>query len=371
LEPVNTYLSQKTRRDLWGISAFFSGVTFQRAQRGGRGVVGYVFDEGPSQGYNLNAPGARNGVRPQRLPGPDDPIVQPRYFFTGTNAASSDSMKWRNELATIVTQDPQFAKATINYLWKEFFVMGIVDPPDAFDLARTDQATNPELLEALGKEFVASGYDIKHMIELMVKSTAYQLSAQFPGEWQGSYAQYFARHFVRRMPAEMLLDAIVQSSGKPNPIYVEMQAGEVQEFQRAMQIPDTSEPRQVQGGVISQPQATANTATRTLLNLFFRGDRMGNPRRPDGSILQALAMTNNPLVLSRIEHTAGGLVDRLVNDKTLTTAQMVDELFLATVSRYPTTPERTAAIDVLNANRDTGAENLYLGLLNKLDFIIY
>jgi hypothetical protein len=203
----------------------------------------------------------------------------------------------------------------------------------------------------------------------MLNSTAYQLSARFPGEWQGRYAQYFARHFAKRMTAEMVLDAVVKSSQVANPYLVEMYAGDVQQFDWASQLPDTIEPRAVNGVITGRP-AQANTASRTFLNLFFRGTRSGQPRRVEGSIQQALALMNNPIVLNRARG-GGSLVDTLINDSSKTNAQIVDELFLATVSRYPTAQEKTDALAALSADRAKGAENLYLVLVNKLDFIFY
>jgi hypothetical protein len=371
LEQVNTFLAGKRRSDLWGLAAFFSGVTFQRQQRlRTPNRFAYTFSEASSTGYNINATQARGGIRPQRRAGSGDPtVIAPNYFFTD-ESPTTPSARWRGQLAQYIARDPQFAKATVNYLWKEIFGMGIVDPPDAFDLARDDQATHPELLDALAQEFVNGGYDIKYMVELMLKSTTYQLSAQFPGTWEGRYAKYFARHIPKRMTAEMLLDSIVQSSHILNTYYVENYNGRVDQYQWAMQLPDTAEPRTV-ANVITGQQATANNASRGFLNLFFRGNRNGDPRKSEGSILQTLGLMNNAMVINRVRYGRGGIVDTLVDDTSYTSDQIVDELFLHTLSRYPTAQEKTEALALVNANRAQGTEDLYLVLLNKLDFIFY
>jgi hypothetical protein len=98
--------------------------------------------------------------------------------------------------------------------------VGIVDPPDNFDLAPQDpppsawtvQPTHPELLNALAKDFEAHDYDWRYIIQLIARSAAYQLSSQFDGSWKDSYARYFARHFVRRLSAEEIFDAISQAT---------------------------------------------------------------------------------------------------------------------------------------------------------------
>jgi len=67
--------------------------------------------------------------------------VPPQYIFNGNPPQSGQT--YRAGLATDVTSDFQFARAAVNYLWAEFFGMGIVDPPDTFDLARLDPNNPP------------------------------------------------------------------------------------------------------------------------------------------------------------------------------------------------------------------------------------
>src|ERR1051326_5407316 len=101
--------------------------------------------------------------------------------------------------------------------------MGIVDPPSGFDLMRLDpknpppppfeiQPTHPELLEQLADDFIASNYDLQHVMRLMTQSSAYQLSSKYDGEWKEEYVPFFARKFVRRLDAEELHDAIVSAT---------------------------------------------------------------------------------------------------------------------------------------------------------------
>ena len=123
----------------------------------------------------------------------------------------------------MLTEDPQFARATVNLVWSELMGVGIVDPPLDFDLARLDpanpppapwtiQPSHPELLEALAKDFREHKCDLRRLIRLIVTSSTYQLSSHFEGEWKAAYAPYFARHFVRRLPAEEIADAISQAT---------------------------------------------------------------------------------------------------------------------------------------------------------------
>src|SRR5206468_5830754 len=102
-------------------------------------------------GYNTVLADPNNpGPRPPRTGGPYTPV----YLFSGKAPATG---AWRNELATSVVNDRQFARAFVNYLWAQLFRVGIVDPPDGFDLARIDAAnppTDPQIGRASCRERV-------------------------------------------------------------------------------------------------------------------------------------------------------------------------------------------------------------------------
>lgn len=70
--------------------------------------------------------------------------------------------------------NPYFTKMEVNRIWSQLFAKGIVDPID--DFRDSNPPANPELLEALAKDFVQSGYDRKHMIEVILNSRTYQSS---------------------------------------------------------------------------------------------------------------------------------------------------------------------------------------------------
>jgi len=76
------------------------------------------------------------GNRPPRQPIGTQTTIPPNYIFNGQGANKGEG--YRQALARLVTSDPQFARATVNYVWAAFFTMGIVDPPDQFDPARLD-----------------------------------------------------------------------------------------------------------------------------------------------------------------------------------------------------------------------------------------
>ncbi len=365
VDRTNLYLGARRRSDFWGLGAFFGQLNYVRRQEQPN-TFSYTFEYDTYQsqtGYNRTGPGSGGGVRPARTPPGIDPPV---YFFTGETPL--EGANWRAEFARIMTSDRQFARTAVNYLWKMMLGMGIVDPPDAFDLARIDpanpppdpwtiQPTHPELLERLADEFIATNYDIKAMVRLIANSTTYQLSATFPTSYEVRYGLYFARHFARRMAAEQLLDSVFQATNLNDT----MATRDLGDVLWTGQLPDPTEP--TGGGV--------NASIRTFLDHFLRGTRDDRAREVEGSILQALDLLNNTLIVNKIRANGGGLVTTLVNDASLTDNDVVDGLFLATLSRGPTPNERSQALEMLGAGRASGAEDLQLLLINKLDFLFY
>ena len=357
LDAVNLWGSQVTRTEAWGMAAFFSRTRITRPSRDVNNS--YFLSDVPRGGYDLNTD---SGNRPARSPLEEQGNrVQPRYLFSGRTA--DDSENYREVLAAELTSDIQFARATVNYIWAHFFTLGIVDPPDAFDLARLDpgnpppepwtiQPSHPELLDELARFFVARRYDLKALMREITNSRTYQLSARYDGEWNPAYERSLARHLVRRLDSEELHDALVQSSSVPSRLRIARNADPIP---WAMQLPDTTTP----GGQVG-----------AFLDTFLRGDRDENPRRGDLSVAQALDLMNDPFVVDRVQaSTAGGLLARLLHPG-IPDQVLVNALYVSVLSRFPTPDESTAAVTLLRTgDRRARAEDLLWSLYNKVDFI--
>lgn len=353
LEKVNLDLVSKTRQDFWAMSAFF-GKTRVR-------VITYqdrytVTDDGT--GYDTKAP---SSVRLLREGGE----VHPTFILTGEKADLKKPL--RPQFARMLTQNPQFARATVNLIWKQFFGLGIVDPVDAFDMARQDpkqppsapwtvQPTNTELLDALGRDFAAHGFSLKQLMRTMARSSAYQLSSRFDGEWKESYTPYFARRYVRLLTAEQIHDAISQATqvfgnyNRRDPVY------------------GSALPPVRFWTEAATPEDIGNGEANNFVRTFGQANREQFDRRPGGSILQAMMLMNSPFVTRRVRAEQSSLVEQLVKSAK-TSAEIVDELYLATLSRYPLPPEKQLAVSWIEKERKQGAEDLHWALLNKLDFI--
>jgi hypothetical protein len=309
-------------------------------------------------GYALNT---TNGNKTPRQPVGNTAVIEPAFILSGERPAASESP--RAAYARILTAHPQFARATVNYVWKEMFGLGIVEPADSFDLLRQDaatlapgatlQPTHPLLIMKLADSFRSSGYDIRALLKTITVSNAYQLSGRYTaGEWNELWTPYYARHYPRRMLAESVADAVARATGVALPRFNINGLS----IDRAMQLPDPTEPR---GGFAQ------------FLNAFGRGDRDTTDRSREGSIVQALGMLNDPFVVTRVRSSNNSLVQRTLA-ATRDPGTIADELYIATLSRRPTATERAAAIAQLSSGDLTrNAEDLQYALLNRLEFLYY
>jgi Protein of unknown function (DUF1549)/Protein of unknown function (DUF1553) len=367
LTTLSLWGGQQTRVAAWSMAAFMAQTyTYSTAVSSAATTPRYWTVEDGTK-YTGNYPlNTTTGNRPPRQPIGTVKTISPAYIFTGETPKSGEN--YRAALARIVTADPQFARATVNYMWAYFFGVGLVDPPDQFDPLRLDpdnpppassgftlQPSNPRLLNALTNAFIANKYDLQWLMRQIANSRAYQLSARYDGTWNDSWDTLYARKLVRRLWGEEVHDALATSSSI-TPSYNIATYGTIS---YAMQFP---EPVAIPDG------ASGNVSG--FLDSFLRGNRDDQPRNEAGSILQTLNLMNDSLVLNRTSPTgpAGSLLASNIN---LTNTQLVNNLFLAVLSRYPTSQELTTALGNLSnaPTRQAEAQNLLWSLYNKVDFI--
>lgn len=407
LDAVNLWGSKISRADAWGMAAFFARTRRQQVNVGTTAQK-HMINEATTGEYDLNT---TTGNRSSRLPIGSQRNVQPKYMF-GSRGGVATGEDRRTALARYITADPQFARATVNYLWEELMVEALVSPSNTFDLARLNpdaqlpdgwslQPNNAELLEALSQDFSNNSFNLRHVIRTIVQSSTYQLSSKYPGTWKVEYVPLYARKFARRLDAEELHDAVVKATNLPpvtnavtrNGITTPRMLGfpiideagtKLREVRWAMQLP---EPREPQFG-------QQNGSSANILNTFLRGNRDTNLRQADSSILQSLNMMNNDFISSRIRYiptnnssttnTVGYIdpipgyntekilstVKRLMETPNLTNEQIITELYLNTLSRNPRANEIQKALPYFTSMGKQGAiESLQWVLLNKVDFL--
>jgi hypothetical protein len=359
LESVNVYLKSHSRYDFWGNASFFSRGTSRKSDPTNQ-QSSLVISDTPTGSYSLNT---TTGNKSQRCGVcPTTETVQPYFFLTAEAPRPGEA--WRDAYGRILTAHPQFATATVNYLWKEMFGLGIVEPANNMDPARYDpnnlpagqvlQPNHPNLLNRLRDDFIAGHYDLKAILRTMAMSNAYQLSTKYTAAtWNESWTPYYARHIPRRLMAESMLDAIAKATSVP----VSYTINGLPAVTSAMKLPD--------------PLDVRNNVYGRFLDEFGRGNRDDEARDNDSSIAQALSLMNDGTVVVNRTHknTANSTVAKTLASTTDPNT-IADQLYLYTLSRYPTSTEKTQAVAYLKSGTlAQKTEDLQWVLLNSVEFL--
>ncbi len=145
-------------------------------------------------------------------------VLPPRPLF-GTAPEVVEGSDPRVSLAAWITspENPFFAQTMANRVWADLMGRGLVEPVD--DLRATNPATNPALLEALGKDFAGNGFNIKQLIRRITTSSVYGLSS-IPTERNVADTRNFSRHYRQRMRGEVWLDSVSRLSLQPDSVTV-------------------------------------------------------------------------------------------------------------------------------------------------------
>lgn len=273
--------------------------------------------------------------------------ASPQFPFTHAGAGAVDSAaSRRGQLAQWLTadQNPYFARSAVNRYWSYFLGKGIIDPVD--DIRAGNPASNPELLDALTKDFVEHNYDLKRLIGLICNSATYQRSLS-SNEWNDDDKTNFSHALPRRLTAEQLFDAIIQATGAPRAL-----PGVPAGF-RAAQLPD--------------PQVEV-----AFLDMFGRPPRESPcecERSSDVSLGQTLNMINGPTISDAIIHPEGVIATAIKSGAT--NEQLIETIYLSTLCRKPSADELARSVAYfaeVNAQAEAG-EDLMWALINSPAFL--
>ncbi|MCI0682177.1 MAG: DUF1549 and DUF1553 domain-containing protein [Gemmataceae bacterium] len=323
-----------SQEDYYGLAAFFARIERKDTKEEGR--------YGGAQSIRL---GARGEVR---HPGTGQ-VVAPRWLGQSLGQSGEkipDTPDPRQPLADWLTSgsNPYFARNLVNRTWGYLLGRGLVEPID--DLRATNPSAHPELLEALTKDFVAHGFDMKHLLRTICNSRAYKLASEL-APTRDADGLFFTHRRPRRLPAEVLLDAVNQAAG------VQEKFDKLPPETRAISLADSS--------ISSYFLDTFGKPKRTTTCECERGD--------GSDLSQVLHLVNSDKLQQKLADPNGRLA-RLVNAKT-SDADMIEDLYLATLSRTPTAQEQETVRRLLAAapSRRGGYEDLLWTLLNCAEFV--
>jgi hypothetical protein len=109
-----------------------------------------------------------------------------------------------------------------------------------------------------------------------------------------------------------------------------------------------------------------------ILQAFGQCDRYDAEAARRASMTQAAILLNDKVVRERVKAQKGSRLERLLkNGKPDASKELLDELFLAALSRYPSKEEAAIGMEALHENKEQGAEDLAWAMINRLDFLFY
>jgi hypothetical protein len=247
--------------------------------------------------------------------------------------------------------NPWFARAFVNRVWGHYFGVGIVDPVDNFSLA--NPPSNPELLDALAKDFIEHKYDIRAIERTVLLSRTYQLSSETNATNKLDRNNY-SHSFLRPMMAEVVVDVLNDALGAK------------EDFGKDVAPPGA---RAIEVG----SSRVANPNLNYAFRIFGRPPRTTAcdcERAMEPALPQKLFFMVDQSVLGKVRAQKSRLQQLLDGKKT--DAEITDELFLATLSRSPNDRERALVAERLKGakNRADAFTDVAWALINTREFIL-
>jgi mono/diheme cytochrome c family protein len=263
------------------------------------------------------------------------------------------------QLATIFTrpENGRLARTIVNRLWARLLGRGLVEPVDEMD----NPPWNADLLDYLASDLVEHGYDLKHTLERIVTSRAYQSPAVRAAE-NSSDDFVFSGPLVRRLSAEQFVDALVDLTGV--------------EYAPAAANPSALVTPAIEKSELKTTIAKRAGARAALVNADPLLIALGRPNREQvvterpktATTLQSLELTNGTPLAALLRSGA-----KKWSDATPEPAQLVEAIYRRALLRGPTAEEQKLALQLLGTKTTPeGVEDLLWAIAMLAEFqLIY
>jgi hypothetical protein len=312
----NHPLEKWTQDQYWAYANLFARVALKNGDRAGEVIV-----QGKADGDALHP---RRGIAMPAAPLdgkplPDNSPIDRRAYFAD----------WLTS-----PENPYFAKAAVNRVWRNFMGRGLVEAED--DLRETNPPSNRELFDAIAGDFVKNGFDLKHLMRVVMNSAAYQRSSK-PLKENEADDRFYSRYLLRRLPGEVIIDAYSDIAGVPTPFDKLSSAagdavtpiGTYPPGTRATQVPDS-------------------LVTSRFLDAFGRAERVQTcscERTSDASVAQALHLNNGHTLNDKLRDKNSAVAKWIAAG--LTDEQIIDRVMVLALARKPTADERKKFLGIL------------------------
>ena len=256
----------------------------------------------------------------------------------------------RDRLAALITapQNERFAQVMVNRIWQRLMGRGLVVNVSDWEKGG---ASHPDLLRWLGHQFVASGYDIKAVSQLILNSHAYQRATD-PRLVESS--PLYVSPAPRRLTAEQIVDSAFHATGAPFDLEeVSLDIDSVRETRNALtlgkprrswMLASTSNERDRPS--LGLPRVTA---VASVMRAFgWRGARQDprSLRDTEPNTLQPAIFANGVMSvwLTRLSDRHG-MTQLALEDQPV--EALVDRMFLRLLTRRPSPAERDRYVRLL------------------------
>ncbi len=259
----------------------------------------------------------------------------------------------RRALAAWLTspENDMFSRNLANRIWAQMMGRGIVNPVD--DVRVTNPPANEPLLRELSKRLVQSRFDLRSLVRDICNSRTYQLSSR-PEKSNARDKSQFSHAYLRRLRADVLIDSVVAVTGVPRNFNAFPEGTRAIDF---------------------YPRLTGETEGPKFGDNFFktfgassRASISSTEIKCAPTLSQTLHLSVGDTLNSRL--SAGGKLPALVAAKA-TPEEIIEELFLLTLSRRPTTQELTdlRALVGTDTKKPQAYEDIFWALLNSTEFL--
>lgn len=268
---------------------------------------------------------------------PESAKIVPAKFLQG-DQPKIDTVEMRPTLAKWMTSNDNkfFARAMVNRFWYQLMGRGIVNPVD--DMHDDNAAAHPELLATMTEQFKLNGFDVKYIVRAIVNSDVYQRTSATKDDSGTIDLDLYSRREVRVLTPEQLYDSLARVLGTAN---------------AKVETKDKTAKKGPQG-------------PRDNFINFFRVED-ANPLEYQNGIPQALRMMNSPFTaksdVTAAQITAGAKTPR----------EAIEKLYIASLSRRPTTQEYERLTTYVNrpgSTPRTAYGDILWALLNSSEFVL-
>ncbi len=289
---------------------------------------------------------------------------QPPAPLEGQALAFDDPTDRRVKLADWLAspENPYFARSIANRLWANYFSVGLVEKVD--DMRVSNPASNDALLSAAAAFIVEHKFDLKALMRVILQSNAYQRSSQ-PMAGNRQEHRFYSHYYPKRMMAEVLHDAIVQATEVPTLFdSIAFPGADKQKTDfyplgtRAVQLYDAA-------------------VENYFLQTFGRNQRRivcECERSDEPTMVQVLHLSNGSTLNEKLRAPGNRLQKLLkLRREGMSSAGLVDEIYIVCLSRYPSDLERQHLLEMLpkagEASEAEIVEDLFWGLLSTREFL--